>query len=145
MDQFASYRISLINFNEVYDETIRPKLEAIDLFLKSNSSPYTADEVACLLEIDINILLNTMEQLEITALDKLNFFTLIFHLPHEICKLIQRQYRYILCKEYTPEMIAFIYNLNISKVKSAFDDLKVDTITSHELPDIFKRIHMTVF
>ncbi len=145
MDNFSSSSMSLTTFEQIYNANIRPKLEAIDTFLKTNVAPYNIDDVAILFETTAHNILRVMDELDLNALNRLNFFTLICHLPHDICHLIKRQWQYCNTSHYTAEMIAHIYTLNIHKVKSAFDDLGVHTINEHELMEVFKRIHISIF
>lgn len=145
MKHFSNNCIPLISFDQIYIQSIRPKLEAIDIFLKTNTTPYDINDVADLFVLEPSSILTAMEDLNITTLDKINFFSLIFHLPSDICHLIKRQWQYSSYQAYTPEIIAYIYKLNIHKVRSAFEELDVDLITEDQLSSVFKRIHMTVF
>ncbi|MDF2594966.1 MAG: hypothetical protein K0R69_1307 [Clostridia bacterium] len=145
MDNFSSECISLVSFDKIYHQNIRPKLEEIDIFLKSTASPYAIDAVAHLLAAQSTEVLNTMATLHITTLDKINFFNLIFHMPSYICKLIRRQWQYSRHTAYSAEMIADIYQINIHKVESAFKELDVQYITEDDLNELFKRIYTTVF
>ncbi len=145
MDKFSSACISLVSFDKIYNQNIRPKLEEIDIFLKSTTVPYAVDDVAKLLSVQPTELTNTMARLEISTIDKINFFTLLFDLHSYICKLIKRQWQYGAEKVYDAHMIAYIYQLNIHKVTSAFDELNTQYINDDELSRIFQRIYTTVF
>lgn len=145
MDKPITSDIRLLSFDQIYIKSIGPKLEAIDIFLKENVSPFQVYEVAHILEIDTTELLTLMDILEIKKIDRISFFTLVLHASSEICQLIKRQLKYNHPTTYTPEMIAEIYKLNIHKVKSAFADLSKELITDVELMDVFKRIHLCVF
>ena len=145
MDKHTTGCLKLQTYAEVYNTSIRPKLEAIDIFLKENSAPFHVYEVANILEIETDELSRLMETFHITRLDSTHFFTLVLSASSDICKLLARQWRYTGQTSYTVEMIADIYKLNIHKVKCAFDDLNVSQVTDVELMEIFKRIHLTVF
>ncbi|WP_070001065.1 hypothetical protein [Cellulosilyticum sp. I15G10I2] len=145
MDKFSSECISLVSFDKIYSQNIRPKLEEIDIFLKSNTIPYAASDVAKLLSVETDDLLDAMSSLEISTIDKISFFSLLFSLPSYICKLIKRQWQYGAEKVYDPQMISHIYQLNIHKVKSAFDELNVQYINDNELSLVFERIYTTIF
>lgn len=145
MDNYISGRTTLLCFEEIYNLSIRPKLEAIDLFLKENTAPFHVYEVANILEIETKELFSLMQTLQLNELDSINFFTLVLSASSEICNLLSRQWRYAKENAYTPEMIAEIYKLNIHKVKNAFDDLGKNLVTDMELIEVFKRIHLTVF
>lgn len=145
MDKHITSSITLLSFDQIYTESISPKLKAIDIFLKESITPFQVYEVSRVLEIETDELSHLMKMLQITEIDSVNFFTLILSASSEICQLISRQFKYGQTNAYTPEMIAEIYKLNIHKVKSSFADLSIDLATDVELIDIFKRIHLTVF
>ena len=145
MDKHITSCVRLLSFEQIYQESIRSKLETIDLFLKENTAPFQVYEVAHVLEIETDELTSIMEALQITEIDSVRFFTLVFNASSDICKLLARQWKHSQTDTYTPEMIAEIYNLNIHKVKNAFVDLSVDFVTNVELMDVFKRIHLPVF
>ena len=145
MDNYTTSCVKLLSFDEIYNTSIKPKLEAIDIFLKENTAPFHVYDVANVLEIETHELSTLMETFDITNLDAVNFFTIVLGASSEICKLISRQWRFAKENTYTPEMIAEIYKLNLHKVRIAFADLGTDQITTMELTEIFKRIHLTVF
>lgn len=145
MDKHTTGCIRLVSYEEVYNTSIKPKLEAIDVFLKENSAPFNIYEVSSILEIETDELTNLMNTYHITSLDSITFFTIVLGASSEICKLISRQWRYAMHKIYTPEMIAQIYKLNIHKVYYAFEELGIEEIPDTELIEVFKRIHLTLF
>ncbi len=145
MDNHIKHGVQLVSYEKVYNSSVRPKLEAIDIFLKKNTAPFNVYEVAHILEIETREVDHLMHNLNINFLDTTSFFSIVFHASSEICQLLSRQWRYFNAKSYTPEMIAEIYKLNIHKVKLAFADLGLSEITDMELSDIFKRIHLTIF
>lgn len=137
--------VQLINYEAYYNKSIRPKIEAIDLYLKENSAPFHLYDVAHILEIEINELTTHMQNLNIDELNPITFFSIVLSSSSEICKLLSRQWRYAKRRHYTPEIVAEIYQLNLHKVQLAFDDLNLSQITNQDLPEVFKRIHLTVF
>lgn len=145
MDKPTTSCVRLVSFDKIYTNSIRSKLENLDIFLKENTSPFHVYEVAKILEIETDELSRLMETLQIATLDLDNFFRVLLSASSEICKLISRQLKYSNVDAYTPEMIAEIYMLNIHKVKSAFAELSIDLVTDTELIEVFKRIHLTVF
>ncbi|WP_054739013.1 hypothetical protein [Cellulosilyticum ruminicola] len=145
MDQFSRSYMSLTTFDKIYNTNIRPKLEAIDTFLKTTPAPYNIDEVANLFEISPHSITQIMTEHNLTTLDRTSIFMLICHLPHDICHLIKRQWQYQNASYYTSEMIAHIYKLNIHKVTSAFEELRISVAHEEDLIEIFKRIHISIF
>lgn len=145
MDKHTVSCVRLVSFDKVYIQSIQPKLENIDIFLKQNTSPFHIYEVANILEIETHELCALMKKLQITTLDVNNFFIIVLNASSELCQLVSRQWKYAHSSAYTPEMIAEIYTLNIHKVKSAFAELSIDSITDMDLVEVFKRIHIPVF
>lgn len=145
MDYYTSSCVSLQSFDQIYTNTIRPKLEAIDLFLKSSEAPFSNKEAASVLGVTLTELLNTMKENDIVELNRLTFFHVIFYLSSDICKLITKQWKYQGYKSYSPQMISDIYKLNLHKVTSAFEEIGTELISDVELMEVFKRIHTTVF
>ena len=145
MDYYTSSCVSLQSFDQIYTTTIRPKLEAIDLFLKSSEAPFSNKEAASVLGVTLTELLNTMKENDIVELNRLTFFHVIFYLSSDICKLITKQWKYQGYKSYSPQMISDIYKLNLHKVTSAFEEMGTELISDVELMEVFKRIHTTVF
>ena len=145
MDYYTSSCVSLQSFDQIYTTSIRPKLEAIDLFLKSSEAPFSNQEVASILGVTLTELLNTMKENDIVELNRLTFFHVIFCLSSDICKLITKQWKYQGYKSYSPQMISDIYKLNLHKVTSAFEEIGTELISDVELMEVFKRIHTTVF
>lgn len=145
MDYYTSSCVSLQSFDQIYTSTIRPKLEAIDLFLKSSEAPFSNKEAASVLGVTLTELLNTMKENDIVELNRLTFFHVIFFLSSDICRLITKQWKYQGYKSYSPQMISDIYKLNLHKVTSAFEEMGTELISDVELMEVFKRIHTTVF
>ncbi len=145
MDQFSHSYMSLTTFDKIYDTNIKPKLETIDTFLKTTPTPYDINEVANLFETSAHNIAQVMTECNLTTLDRTSLFILICHLPHDICHLIKRQWQYQNTSYYTPEMIAHIYKLNVHKVTKAFEELQIDVAYEHDLVEIFKRIHISIF
>lgn len=145
MDYYTTSSIKLLSFAQIYTESISPKLKAIDIFLKENTTPFQVYDVSRILEIETDELSYLMERHQMTKIDSMNIFTLILSASSEICQLIGRQFKYGQTNVYTPEMIATIYHLNIHKVRNAFADLNIEFATDMELLEIFKRIHIVTF
>lgn len=137
--------VALHSFDHIYATTIKPKLEEIDIFLKTNEAPFSQQAVADLLNVTYPQLLNTMQTNAIIELNNINFFQIIAYLQSPICTLISKQWKYNFLDKYTPEVISDIYNLEYSKVKLAFEEIGASTVDPSNLSCIFKRIHVTVF
>jgi hypothetical protein len=145
MDYSFTSEPFLVSFDTIYKENITPKLIAIDLLIKSTQSPYELEDVAKCLHISTQELLTLMEEHEVDDLNRLEFFTVLCHCSSYICRLIQRQWRYTYVKHYTPQMIAYIYELNIQKVLEGFESLGREHVYEDELMDLFSYIFVPIF
>lgn len=137
--------VQLINYETYYNQFIKPKLETIDLFLKTNPAPFHVYAVAHILEIEVTELMTHIQNLNIKEINVATFFSIALIGSSEICKLLSRQWHYAKLCHYTPEIVAEIYQLDLHKVQLAFNDLNLSQITAEKLSEIFKRIHLTVF
>ena len=135
----------LVSYDQIYTSELRPKLMALDLFLKENNAPFHVYEVANILEIEPKEIICFMSECQIKELDATSLFSFMIQSSSEIGGYILRQWKYHHISHYTAETIAEIYKLNLHKVQTAFDDLNVTLVTDDELIEVFKRIHMTRF
>lgn len=137
-------RFQIISYDKFYDTCIRPKIEALDSFIRSTSSSYKLYDVACILEIEIEEVHHLMNQLSISSITNETIFSLILSASSPICQLIAKQHHYNSYTELTPEIISDIYSLSLHKVSLAFQDLNVAKIPPSELTSVFKRIHLSI-
>ena len=134
-----------ISFKQIYMQNISPKLIGIDLFLITNEAPYNHVEVALVLGMPVQEVLSIMTKHSIPSITLVDFFTIVMHSSSYICRLIQRQWKYAQVDQYTPEILADIYEINIHKVQAAFDTLDKSSVSSQEVMDVFNNIYTSVF
>lgn len=134
-----------ISFKQIYLNNISPKLIGIDLFLKTNEAPYNHVEVALVLGMPVQEVLDIMTKHSLSTITLVDFFTIIMHSSSYICRLIQRQWKYAQIDEYTPEILADIYEINIHKVQAAFDTLHQSSVSAQDLMEVFNHIPSSVF
>lgn len=145
MDNFFTSGPTLISFKQIYAQNITPKLQEIDLFLKTSTAPYSPLDVARILQASESEIKSIMLENDILSINHLDFFTIVTNCSSYISKLITRQWKYVYTNGYTPAMIADIYELNITKVLAAFQELEVESVSEEKLMDVFSRIHTSVF
>ncbi len=145
MDNSFNECMSLCNFDMIYAQNIRPKIKNLDIFLKCKRSPYDINEVAELLDMKCSDIKSILNLKEINVINTIDFFNVITHSSSYICRLIQRQWKYISYDSYTPEMVANIYELNIDKVQAAFELLGITSANDYQLSDVFKNIYTPVY
>ncbi|MGL4737345.1 MAG: hypothetical protein ACRCW2_07795 [Cellulosilyticaceae bacterium] len=145
MENQSSSDSMVVSFKTIYNQNIAPKLKAIDLLLKTTDAPYTAEDVASVLQMSIDEVTTIMMAHEIATISLVDFFTIVSYSSSYICKLIQRQWRYSSLASYTPEIIAYIYELSIDKVNHAFSALGLTVVHSNDLMQLFSQIHISIF
>ncbi|NLI90297.1 MAG: hypothetical protein GX366_07830 [Epulopiscium sp.] len=144
MDKIPPHTLRYICFANVYEHNIERKIKEIDLFIKTSPPPYKAEDISDLLHINLDELYSILEVEYCDSLDMLSFFKLIRTSSSYICRLIQRQCEYYDIKYYTPEVISYIYELNIDKVRKAFKESSLLCVESHNLKEIFSYIYVPV-
>lgn len=145
MDHLFSSPPVLVSFRQIYDQNIAPKLQEIDLFLKTTHAPYPVQQVAELLGVTKEAIISIMSQLDINSISKIEFFSIVSECSSYICGLINRQWKYVGTTFYTPSIIAYIYELNEEKVIDAFHSLDKDYIHESSLPELFEKISTPIF
>lgn len=145
MDNLFSRPPVLVSFRQIYEQNIAPKLKEIDIFLKTEDFPYDVQHTAELLGMPLGEVLEIMTAHHIETLDKLSFFTIVSVSSSYICRLIQRQWKYVNTPFYTVSIVSYIYELNQEKVLLAFDQLGKEYIHESELMDLFTHISTPIF
>lgn len=131
-------------FSQIYKCNIQTRLKQIDIFLKTTPAPYELNEISDLLHIHLNDLTHIMQDKKITILNMVSFFTIVQTSSNYICKLIQREWEYHTSRYYTPEAIAYIYELNLEKVQTAFKESGLSQVDSHNINELFQYIYVPV-
>ncbi len=127
---------------ELYLENIVPRLQSIDLKLKSGACEFKVSEVCELLEISEAKVQEQLRQLNITVITPDVFLTIMQGADSEIGKMYAREIECHSPITYTAENIAYIYQLDLNLVKKSFEKLNAKEITSYMLPSIFSNIHI---
>ena len=127
-------------FLEEYEVYIKPALSKIDVFLKTSEYPLCASDVACVLEIDEAEVQSILHKIDKAAIDKCTFFDIMTKGTSAICRLFSREVEIGSPPTYTPNQVAYIYNLDVSAVKNACQKLKIKEITTFTLNLVFANI-----
>jgi len=125
------------SFLDVYRHCIRPRLSAIDLFLRLNEPPYPAEQVASVLALSPHDVLHVRSS---GSVDRAAFMQILASGESYICRLYRRELERGAPVVYTPEDVAYIYGLMPSKVREACAALGIREATALRLPDIFAAI-----
>lgn len=125
-------------FLDTYNETIAPKLAELDVFLKAKEEPFTIWQAAQLLEIPYQEAENILQQNKINKLDSISIFLLVLYGNSKLCRLIRHEKERGFPLRYTPEDIAFIYELDRQKVQNAYRRIGQSEIGREHLDFLFR-------
>lgn len=125
---------------EYYEKEIAPRIKAIDVFLKTEPQPYDIADVARLLMISKEELVQLAEEKKIEFLSKGTFLFFLLKADSPICNLITREQNIGSPQIYTVEDIAYIYHLEQEDVKTAAEEMGQFQFLSSELLELFRYI-----
>lgn len=129
-------------FLDYYQQEIQPQIAAIDIFLKSEEPPYDSDIVGELLEIPPEEWRNLLQKEQISFITRGIFFQLMKRGNSPLCGMFRRATELYLPEAYTPEVIAYIFDLPIEPVRKAAREVGQKTFTDAMLPLVFSRISL---
>ena len=129
-------------FLDYYEQEIQPQIATIDIFLKSEESPYDSDIVGELLEIPPSEWQQLLQEEQITFITRRIFFQLMKRGNSPLCGMFRRATELYLPEAYTAEVIAYIFCLPIEPVRKAAEELGPKTFTDEMLPQVFSKISL---
>lgn len=128
------------NFWNYYIKKISPKLQQIDILLKTETHNISTKTTSLLLGIEENEIRKIMLSKNISQITSTNFFTIVLNGKSYICDIIQREFILNSPENYTASDISYIYNLDYSNIEKAFTFLNIETVSSNYLKSIFIQI-----
>lgn len=129
-------------FLEQYKKQIEPRIMAIDLFIKTQTPPYSKKTTASLLEIPLEELNDIMSKEHLDALNQEAFFHIMKNGSSPICSLFARELSCGLPAFYTAEHISYIYNIDIAAVSAAAKEMGVNRFSRSMLTVLFEHIKL---
>ena len=129
-------------FLDYYKQEIQPQIAAIDIFLKSEEPPYDSDIVGELLKIPSAEWKKLLQEEQISFITRGIFFQLMKRGNSLLCGMFRRAVELYLPEAYTPEVIAYIFDLPIEPVRKAARELGEKTFTDAMLPQVFSKISL---
>ncbi|MDR0999652.1 MAG: hypothetical protein LBL96_02440 [Clostridiales bacterium] len=129
------------NFLTYYISEIMPRIQSLDITLKSMDEPITMPEAAIALCITLDELRHIMSELGIVTIDKRAMLKLMRYASSPICTMYQRELECGSPFVYTRENIAYIYGLPLDAVNKACDELGMVELTSLTMPELFSALH----
>lgn len=127
-------------FLEYYQRKIQPQIEEIDIFLKSEEPPYNSDIVGDLLEIPSEKWEQILQEEKISFITRGIFFQLMKRGSSPLCGMFRRAVELYLPEAYTPDVIAYIFDLDTDAVRKAAREIGQRTFTDKMLPELFSKI-----
>ena len=129
-------------FLDYYKQEIQPQIAAIDVFLRSEEPPYDCEIVGDLLEIPSAEWEKLLQEEQISFITRGIFFQLMKRGNSPLCGMFRRATELYLPEAYTPEVIAYIFDLPIEPVRRAARELGEKTFTDAMLPLVFSKISL---
>ncbi len=112
----------------------------IDLLVKTSEDKISPKEMSDALNISLDELMQIMKFQHMESITRSNFTILMENGSSQICRLYQREKYCGSPYIYSREDIAYIYEIDIDKVNSTCDKLKIKEITPFTLPEILAEI-----
>lgn len=130
-------------FLKFYQREIKPRIEAIDVFLKTEPQPYELEQVAELLCLSMKELSKILEQEKFAIVTKGTFLHLMQIAPSPFCKMFRRELSRGMSKSYSLQDISYIYDLALKDVEAAAEKIGKQRFSSAELPLLFGEIFIS--
>ena len=124
-------------FKDEYETQIEPYLKQIDIFLKTKKPPYSISQTAELLHISQSEIKRIMAKENVTTIDQKTFFTIMKNGSSTVCHVFARELYCGIPKYYTAENISYIYNLDISTVLQASQQIGLNKFTPGIIKTLF--------
>jgi len=133
------------SFLEFYKARIYDVLCEIDILIKTSENYINITEISKVLNLNEEEINNIMISKGLKNINQKSFFTVMEQGSSYICKLYQKEKETGSPYFYTPEQIAYIYDLDTDIVVAICEELGIAEITSFLLADIFGEITIDFF
>lgn len=125
------------NFLEKYNIEFAPKINAIDLFMRSGYNSITTKKTSELLYISETEVIEIINYQNISKINKTNFFIIMKNGSSNICHMFARLLERGIPDIYYPNDISYIYNIDIDVVLDACSEIGETNFNSSTLKDLF--------
>lgn len=133
----------MITYLEYYNKNLSPKLQNIDLFIKTEErNTIDMNTVSELLEISHSEIHEIMNENGLDSLTKHSFFVIMFHGSSDICKLFAREIKCKIPNSYSPSDISYIYEIPYDRVINAVEEASIENITTDNINELFSYIYV---
>ena len=139
-------RLFTYTFLEEYQQHIRPAIKEIDVFLRSSCEPICAKEAACVLDLDVAEVLGILTELGLggNTMSRQVFLMVMERGSSPLCCIFGREMEIGSPPTYTAAQIAYIYGLEETAVKKAFQKLRIKEVTLFVMPLVFAEIPYSI-
>ena len=128
------------SYLHTYISKIAPKLQEIDLYIKSSDGILSTEHVANLLELSQDEIAEIARKNNISQISRRNFFDIMAMGSSFICGLYRREIECGSPYIYTRSDIAYIYQIDIDRINSTCDALGIREVTAYTLPELLAQI-----
>ena len=128
------------SYLHTYLEKIVPKLQEIDIYIKSAEGCLDMRDVANVLELSESEVLEIICANNIKRIEQRDFFRIMETGSSFICGLYRRELECGSPFIYTRKNIAYIYQIDIDKLDLVCDSLGISEVTSYTLPYLLAQI-----
>ncbi|MCT4596876.1 MAG: hypothetical protein N4A50_03215 [Vallitalea sp.] len=135
----------MTTYLEYYNTNLSPKLQEIDLFLKTEEDNIIdINDVSKLLEITKSEIKEIMSVNGLNDITKHSFFIIMLNGSSDICKLFARELQVSIPDYYSISDISYIYQLPYESVLKAAKQASIEDkdITSKNINELFAYIYV---
>ena len=128
------------SYLHTYIAKVVPKLQEIDLYIKSSDDFLNPAHVANLLELSEGEVADIARKSNISRISRRNFFDIMAMGSSFICGLYRREIECGSPHIYTRGDISYIYQIDIEQVNSTCDAMGIHEVTAYTLPYLLAQI-----
>ena len=128
------------SFWERYKTDIMPKLEEIDILLKTLEEDLNTEEVSDVLAISEKEVKDIVQRESIQKIDREGFLKIMKQGSSLVCRMFRREMECASPYVYSKEDISYIYEIPLQSVSEACKRIGVEIITTNVLPFLFEHI-----
>ena len=130
------------SFYDTYVYEICPKLQEIDLLIKTSEDEIAIGDAAYALSIPVAEVEEIMRHRHLSCICRDNFVQIMEEGSSQICALYRREKKCGSPFLYSRENISYIYNIDIDTINQVCDALNIQEMTWYMLPIVFKRVQV---
>jgi len=131
-----------ISYWELFQKYYTPLLREVDILLKTTDTHISIAEAAHALRMPMKKARAIMG--DVSHIDRAKLLDMMMRGDSTICRLYQRECACGSPVLYSPETIAYIYNLQAEHVKEVCREYGATTVSANDLPAVLDRIFVFI-